>query len=461
MKLKLKKSHKLGLVGLVTALIASTIVYNQLSDRQQLEIQSLFSSSAKRWLHKQYVEDFGNYLENGKAVEIAMRYSEIEMEEVVNHKIREGYLRPKSDCVWDYDYWGKNYGNSHVCDGINYAYIHYAMKFFKNNSTKMQKALKLTFKDSMLFYYHGYNGRNENNYYYNFKNEYQAYAESAIRDKKHECEQKETRLEEQRCLLYELVSKLHPFRNKFDDLFYINEELILEDLIANAKTLDIQQAAKIYLIDLVIYRYKDYNKQKYWNMLQELSDQSYYPAQILLAYYLYNDHNNDKALEIYNKSKLNNNKITIDNLSDTIGRTLEADIYWRKYARSKYIDKDKDKSKQWLQKYLIACRVNNLEDIVSLPTFHGYQQPNSCLYHIASDYQDEKKYGKAKEIYDKIESFHANNIIALFQLGVIYYNGLGLRQDLEKAKSYFGRACDLNDQSSCDLFREVNEKIRY
>ena len=41
----------------------------------------------------------------------------------------------------------------------------------------------------------------------------------------------------------------------------------------------------------------------------------------------------------------------------------------------------------------------------------------------------------------------------------MYYQGLGTRQDLDKAKNYYGIACDNKDQMLAHIQR-VNEKVR-
>lgn len=46
---------------------------------------------------------------------------------------------------------------------------------------------------------------------------------------------------------------------------------------------------------------------------------------------------------------------------------------------------------------------------------------------------------------------------AQFLLGVMYYHGIGVRQDKVKAKNYLGQACDNGDQEGCDQYRILNE----
>ena len=47
--------------------------------------------------------------------------------------------------------------------------------------------------------------------------------------------------------------------------------------------------------------------------------------------------------------------------------------------------------------------------------------------------------------------------IACFNLGLIYHNGKGIRQDYRQAKEFFGKACDLGDHGDCDDYRGLNE----
>jgi TPR repeat protein len=47
---------------------------------------------------------------------------------------------------------------------------------------------------------------------------------------------------------------------------------------------------------------------------------------------------------------------------------------------------------------------------------------------------------------------------AQYGLGLLYYFGKGVRQDKEKAKEYFGQACDNGYQKGCDAYRNLNEE---
>ncbi|WP_291026739.1 SEL1-like repeat protein [Helicobacter sp.] len=41
-------------------------------------------------------------------------------------------------------------------------------------------------------------------------------------------------------------------------------------------------------------------------------------------------------------------------------------------------------------------------------------------------------------------------------LGILYGNGLGVREDRAKAKELFGKACDLGSQLGCDNYKKYN-----
>ena len=43
----------------------------------------------------------------------------------------------------------------------------------------------------------------------------------------------------------------------------------------------------------------------------------------------------------------------------------------------------------------------------------------------------------------------------VFYQGYLYYIGNGVRQDMRLAKEYFGKACDLGDEESCKIYKEM------
>ena len=46
---------------------------------------------------------------------------------------------------------------------------------------------------------------------------------------------------------------------------------------------------------------------------------------------------------------------------------------------------------------------------------------------------------------------------AQYNLGVMYANGQGVRQDLHLSKEWFGKACDGGFQEGCDPYRYLNQ----
>ena len=91
-----------------------------------------------------------------------------------------------------------------------------------------------------------------------------------------------------------------------------------------------------------------------------------------------------------------------------------------------------------------------------------------CNELLSRAYFENKEYDKAKEKYESLFKYFnparygesETGVNASKKLGDIYYHGLGSRQDLEKAKNYYGIACDYKDQEACTLYKEVNEKVR-
>ncbi|MBQ9589796.1 MAG: sel1 repeat family protein [Butyrivibrio sp.] len=67
-----------------------------------------------------------------------------------------------------------------------------------------------------------------------------------------------------------------------------------------------------------------------------------------------------------------------------------------------------------------------------------------------------KDYQKARSYYEKACNLHVRD--GCYNLGVIYYNGQGVRQNFQMAKEYLGQACDLGQQDGCDAYKMLNEK---
>lgn len=91
-----------------------------------------------------------------------------------------------------------------------------------------------------------------------------------------------------------------------------------------------------------------------------------------------------------------------------------------------------------------------------------------CNELLSQAYFENQEYDKAKERYESLFKYlnparygeSETGVKASKKLGDIYYRGLGSRQDLEKAKNYYGIACNYKDQEACTLYKEVNEKVR-
>ena len=47
---------------------------------------------------------------------------------------------------------------------------------------------------------------------------------------------------------------------------------------------------------------------------------------------------------------------------------------------------------------------------------------------------------------------------AQYNLGIMYDNGEGVRQDKKRAKEWFGKACDNGFQIGCDEYKKLNQQ---
>lgn len=61
------------------------------------------------------------------------------------------------------------------------------------------------------------------------------------------------------------------------------------------------------------------------------------------------------------------------------------------------------------------------------------------------------------ELKTAIKLAEQGNAEAQFNLGVMYANGEGVRQNKTTAKEWFGKACDNGTQQGCDEYRKLNE----
>ena len=86
-------------------------------------------------------------------------------------------------------------------------------------------------------------------------------------------------------------------------------------------------------------------------------------------------------------------------------------------------------------------------------------QAESCsnlgvLYHNGQGVRQD--YAKAAELLKK--ACGMKNGIACNNLGVLYGRGEGVRQDKSIAKQYYGKACDLGFQLGCDNYKLLNQQ---
>lgn len=64
----------------------------------------------------------------------------------------------------------------------------------------------------------------------------------------------------------------------------------------------------------------------------------------------------------------------------------------------------------------------------------------------------------AQEIIQEFEkACHLNDGGGCFNLGLLYSNGQGVKQDYFKAKELFGKTCDLKLQLGCDNYAKLTD----
>ncbi len=64
-------------------------------------------------------------------------------------------------------------------------------------------------------------------------------------------------------------------------------------------------------------------------------------------------------------------------------------------------------------------------------------------------------YVRARQWYEKAAA--QGDAEAQYNLGVMYDEGQGVRQNKRTAKEWFGKACDNGHQTGCDEYRKLNE----
>ena len=78
------------------------------------------------------------------------------------------------------------------------------------------------------------------------------------------------------------------------------------------------------------------------------------------------------------------------------------------------------------------------------------------LTELGNEAYDKGDYQKAAELYQK--ACDGKVALGCSDLGVLYENGQGVKQNFSTAKQYYGKACDLGFQLGCDNYRMLNEK---
>ena len=63
-------------------------------------------------------------------------------------------------------------------------------------------------------------------------------------------------------------------------------------------------------------------------------------------------------------------------------------------------------------------------------------------------------YHKAREWYEKAAA--QGFATAQLNLGTLYNHGRGVRKNLATAKDWFGKACDNSNQTGCDYYARLN-----
>lgn len=98
--------------------------------------------------------------------------------------------------------------------------------------------------------------------------------------------------------------------------------------------------------------------------------------------------------------------------------------------------------------YEIACDKGN-GDIFQSATCHNL----GVMY--ANGEGVRQDYAKAAKLYKKACDMKYGG--ACNDLGVQYDKGQGVRQNRSTAKQYYGKACDLGEQMGCDNYKKINQ----
>ena len=78
------------------------------------------------------------------------------------------------------------------------------------------------------------------------------------------------------------------------------------------------------------------------------------------------------------------------------------------------------------------------------------------LAELGKEAYNKGDYQKAAQLYQK--ACDGGDAEGCYNLGVLYADGQGVRQNFSTAKQYYGKACDLGLQLGCDNYIKLNEK---
>lgn len=85
---------------------------------------------------------------------------------------------------------------------------------------------------------------------------------------------------------------------------------------------------------------------------------------------------------------------------------------------------------------------------------------DSDCFTVAFHCKSRFDYENAKIFYEKICDKNSSKTylqLSCAELGDLYNNGLGVRQNKNTAKEYYGKSCDYGFQLGCQKYRELNE----
>ncbi|MBS4943952.1 MAG: sel1 repeat family protein [Neisseria mucosa] len=105
-----------------------------------------------------------------------------------------------------------------------------------------------------------------------------------------------------------------------------------------------------------------------------------------------------------------------------------------------------------------AAWADNVPDFKE--TLQAAEQGNAkAQYNLGQMYRNgqgvRQDYAQAEQWYRK--AAEQGIAQAQYNLGVMYANGLGVRQNYKIAKEWFGKACDNGFQPGCDAYRKLNQ----